>query len=76
VNTRASLDDVEKRKFLTLQGLELRPLSPARSQLLYRLPYPDYIVLLDKLIIAQLVKKCPIFFLTTRPITVYIKIYS
>jgi hypothetical protein len=27
VNPRAGLDDVEKRKFLTLQGLELRPLG-------------------------------------------------
>jgi hypothetical protein len=39
VDPRASLDDVEKRKFLTLPGLELRPLGrPARSQLL--LSYP------------------------------------
>jgi hypothetical protein len=38
---RAGLDDVEKRKFLTLPGLELRPLGPlARSQSLYRLRYP------------------------------------
>jgi hypothetical protein len=35
---RAGLDDVEKRKFLTLQGLEFRPLSrPASSQSLSRL---------------------------------------
>jgi hypothetical protein len=27
VDPRAGLDDVEKRKFLTLPGLELRPLS-------------------------------------------------
>jgi hypothetical protein len=41
VGLRASLDDVEKRKFLTLPGLELRPLSrPACSQSLYRLRYP------------------------------------
>jgi hypothetical protein len=34
------LDDMEKRKFLTLPGLELRPLSrPARGQSLYRLSY-------------------------------------
>jgi hypothetical protein len=34
------LDDVEERKFLTLPGLELRPLGrPARSQSLYRLSY-------------------------------------
>jgi hypothetical protein len=32
VDLRASLDDLEKRKFLTLPGLELRPLGrPARS---------------------------------------------
>jgi hypothetical protein len=41
VGPRAGLDNVEKRKFLTLPGLELRPLgSPARSQSLYRLRYP------------------------------------
>jgi hypothetical protein len=33
VGPRANLDDVEKRKFLTLLGLELRPLGrPACSQ--------------------------------------------
>jgi hypothetical protein len=41
VGPRASLDDVEKRKFLTLPGLELRALGhPARNQSLYRLRYP------------------------------------
>jgi hypothetical protein len=41
VDPRAGLDDVEKSKFLTLPGLELRPLGrPARSQSLYRLRYP------------------------------------
>jgi hypothetical protein len=41
VGPRAGMDDVEKRKFLTLPGLELRPLDrPARSQSLYRLRYP------------------------------------
>jgi hypothetical protein len=36
----ASLDDMEKRKFLTLPGLKLRLLvRPARSQSLYRQPY-------------------------------------
>jgi hypothetical protein len=40
VGPRAGLEDVEKRKFLTLSGLELRPLGrPARSQSLYRLRY-------------------------------------
>jgi hypothetical protein len=38
VDPRAGLDDSDKRKFLTLPGFELRPLSrPARSQSLYRL---------------------------------------
>jgi hypothetical protein len=41
VDPRAGLNNVEKRKFLTLLGLELRPLSrPAHSQSLYRLRYP------------------------------------
>jgi hypothetical protein len=41
VGPRAGLDKVEKRKFLTLPGLELQPLGrPARSQSLYRLRYP------------------------------------
>jgi hypothetical protein len=41
VGPRAGLDDVEKRKFLTLPELELRLLGrPARSQSLYRLSYP------------------------------------
>jgi hypothetical protein len=38
VDPRAGLEDVEKRKFMTLLGLELRPLGrSARSQSLYRL---------------------------------------
>jgi hypothetical protein len=41
VDPRAGLDDVEKRKFLNLSGLELRPFDcPSRSQSLYRLRYP------------------------------------
>jgi hypothetical protein len=37
----AGLDGMEKRKFLTLTGLELRPVGrPARSQSVYRLCYP------------------------------------
>jgi hypothetical protein len=40
VGPRAGLDAVEKRKFLTLPGLELRPFRrSARSQSLYRLRY-------------------------------------
>jgi hypothetical protein len=38
VGPRAGVDDVDKRKFLSLPGLELRPLGrPACSQSLYRL---------------------------------------
>jgi hypothetical protein len=41
VDPRAGLDDVEKRKYLTLPGLELQPLErPARSQSLYQLRNP------------------------------------
>jgi hypothetical protein len=41
VDPIAGLDEVEKRKFLTLPGLEPRPLDrPARSQSLYRLRSP------------------------------------
>jgi hypothetical protein len=43
VGPRAGLDHVEKRKFLTLPGLELLPLGrPARSQSLYRLLFANY----------------------------------
>jgi hypothetical protein len=42
VDPRASLNNMEKWKFLTLLGLELRPLGhPACSQSLYRLCYPS-----------------------------------
>jgi hypothetical protein len=50
VDVRAGLDDVEKRKFLTLSGLELRSL--ARSQSLYRLHHPG------SSITTKLVDKC------------------
>jgi hypothetical protein len=41
VGPGASLDEMEKRKFLTLPGLKLEPLGhPSRSQSLYRLSYP------------------------------------
>jgi hypothetical protein len=43
VGPRAGLDDVDKRNFLTLLGLELRPIGrPSRSQSPYRLRYPGY----------------------------------
>jgi hypothetical protein len=41
VDLRGGQNDMEKRKFLTLPGLEFRPLGrPARSQSLYRPRYP------------------------------------
>jgi hypothetical protein len=41
VGLRVGLEDMEKRKFLTIPGVELQPLGrPARSQSLYRLSYP------------------------------------
>jgi hypothetical protein len=41
VGPRTGLDDMEKRKFLPLPGLELRPLGrPTSSHSLYRVPYP------------------------------------
>jgi hypothetical protein len=41
MDPRVGLDDMEKRKFLTLLGLKLRTLGrPARSQSLYRLRNP------------------------------------
>jgi hypothetical protein len=45
VDPRTSSDDVEKRKFFTLPGLELRPLGRAAlSQSLYRLRYPRSLI--------------------------------
>jgi hypothetical protein len=50
----AGLDDVEKRKFLTLPGLELRLLGcPARSQALYRLRYPGSLLLFSWLHVTK-----------------------
>jgi hypothetical protein len=44
VGPRAGLEVVEKRKFLILPRLELRPLGrPARSQSVYRLSYPGFL---------------------------------
>jgi hypothetical protein len=49
VGPRAGMDDVVKRKILTLPELELRPLSrPARCQSLYRLPYPGFHIGVNK----------------------------
>jgi hypothetical protein len=45
VGLRAGLDDVEKRKFLTLPGLELRPLGrPARRYTDCAVPAPTEVV--------------------------------
>jgi hypothetical protein len=52
VGPTASLDDVEKGKFLTLPGFELRPLGhPASSQSLYRLRYLGSLLLDVKFVI-------------------------
>jgi hypothetical protein len=44
VGPKAHLEDIGKRKFLIIPGLELRPLGrparPAHNQSLYRLRYP------------------------------------
>jgi hypothetical protein len=54
VDPRAGLDDVEKRKFLILLGLELRPLGrPASSQSLYRLGYPGGLDAVESRIICS-----------------------
>jgi hypothetical protein len=43
VDPRAGLDDMEKRKFLTIPGLELRTLGrPGCSHSIYRLNYNIY----------------------------------
>jgi hypothetical protein len=52
LDPRAGLDGVEMRQFLTVPGLEIRPLGhPARSQSLYRLSYPSSYILLSFFII-------------------------
>jgi hypothetical protein len=62
VDPRAGLDDLEKRKFLSLPGLELRPLGrPASSQSLYRLRYPGSIIIIMIIIIIMTVTKTPNF---------------
>jgi hypothetical protein len=59
VGPRAGLDYMEKRKFLTLPGLELRPLRrPARSQSLYRLSYSG-----SRTFVIRIFKPCPDLFL-------------
>jgi hypothetical protein len=46
VDPRADLDDVEKRQFFNLPGVELRPLGhSASSQSLYQLCYPGYVLM-------------------------------
>jgi hypothetical protein len=58
VDPRAILDDLEKRKFLTVPGLELRSFGrPARSQSLYRLSYPgSYIYIYIYIYIYSLIQ--------------------
>jgi hypothetical protein len=71
VNPRTGLDDVEKRKFLNIPGLELRPLGrPARSQSLYRLRYPGSLnnLRINKLINLPLIRH----YITSAIETVYL----
>jgi hypothetical protein len=50
VGPRVGVEDLEKREFLTLPGLELRPLGrPAHNQSLYRLRYPGISQCLEEL---------------------------
>jgi hypothetical protein len=83
VGPRAGLDDVEKRKFLTLPGLELRPLArPARSQSLYRLRYPGpdnirirnfYVSVLKAHVIQDVCRKhfCGFLYVADLPLQTY-----
>jgi hypothetical protein len=59
VGPRTGMDDVEKRKFLTLPRLEPIPLGrPARSQSLYRLRYPGYLYIYIYIYIYMCVCVC------------------
>jgi hypothetical protein len=54
VDIKGGLDDVEKRKFLTLSGIEHRPLGrPARSHSPYRLSYPGSLYNVDDRMINE-----------------------
>jgi hypothetical protein len=57
---RIGPDYVKRRKFLPLPGLELRPLGrPARSQSLYRLSYPGFMILNKRYLnVHCLVQRC------------------
>jgi hypothetical protein len=64
VGPRTSLDDAEKWKFLTLQGLEHRPFRrPAHSQLLYRLCYLSLLLYeKDILLYTNITNNCIIIY--------------
>jgi hypothetical protein len=54
VGSRAGLNEVKKRKFLTQLGLDLRPLCrPARSQSLYQQRYPGSSLMITYLLIVH-----------------------
>jgi hypothetical protein len=72
VGPRTGLDDVKSRKFLTLPGLELRPLGRrARSQSLYRLSYRGSLLgwVLSAVSAERLVPVRPGCRIRTEPIT-------
>jgi hypothetical protein len=59
VGPRAGLDDVKKKKFLILPGLELRPLDhTACSQSLYRLSYPGAVLFTERVGMAVTLSTC------------------
>jgi hypothetical protein len=58
VRPRAGLDDMEKRKFLTLLGLQLRLLGrPASSYTDYATPAPMFLANCDKISIMALFRR-------------------
>jgi hypothetical protein len=64
VGPRAGLDDLEKRKFLTLPGHELRPFGrPARRQSLYRLRYQVIVKEMYVQLVSPLLKQSVISYL-------------
>jgi hypothetical protein len=64
VDPRTGLDDGEKRQFLSLSGLELRPLDrPARSQSLYQLRYPGSVLFIIDCVILYFISNIACLFL-------------
>jgi hypothetical protein len=72
VDSRAGLDYLKKRKFLTLPGLELQPLGrPARSQSLYRLRYPGRMHIQDDLDVKCFITISPARFIVLTKFAIF-----